>query len=91
MAAAKAAEGLVFDKVTSSGQGLGQNIQCNYCKGIGHMKDTCRKLAYNNAKKAQQNANMVASGQQGSSANIKKCYVCDDANHLARNCPRKNF
>ena len=67
MAAAKAAEGLVFDKVTSSGQRLGQNIQCNYCKRLGHMKDTCRKLAYNNAIRAQQNANMVASDQQGSS------------------------
>ena len=66
-AAAKAADGLVFDKVTSSGQGSGQNIQCNYCKRLGHMKDTCRKLAYNNAIRAQQNAIMVASDQQGSS------------------------
>ena len=83
MATASTAEGLVFDKNASSGQGLGQNIQCRYCKGMGHMKDTCQKLAY-------KNANKVASGQQGSSAYIRKCYVCDDTSHLARSCPKKS-
>ena len=90
IAAANAAEGLVFDKVASSGQGSGQSIQCRYSKNMGHTKDTCRKLAFNNAKRALQNANMVASGQQGSSANIKKCYICDDTTHLARSCPKKS-
>ena len=89
-AAAKAADGLVFDKVNSSGQRSGQNIMCNYCKKLGHMKTSCHKLAYNNAKKAQLNANVGAPVQQRPSAYIKKCYICDDG-HLARNCPRKNF
>ena len=76
----------------SSGPGSGQIIQCRYCKNLGHTKDNCRKLAYNNAKKAQNNANMVASGQQGSSANIRKCYICDDTTHIAKSCPKKtNF
>ena len=74
----------------SSGPGSGQ-IWCRYCKNLGHLIGDCKKLAYNERKK-QKNANIVASGQQGSSANIRKCYICDDTTHIAKSCPKKtNF
>ena len=80
----------IFDKAVSPGSGSGQ-IWCRYYKSQGHLIVDCRKRFYNEQKKIN-NANIAASGQQGSSTNIRRCYICNDTTHIVKDCPKKqNF
>ena len=88
--AAMAANGniLVFDRNANSGSGAVQ-MWCKYCKKGGHLIEACRKRMYNEQRKSN-SANIVASGQQGSSNQGKRCYNCNEyAGHIAKECPRK--
>ena len=82
---------LVCDRNANSGSGAGQ-MWCKYCKKGGHLIEACRKRMYNEQRRAN-NVNVVASGQQGSSNQGKRCYNCNEyAGHIAKDCPKsRNF
>ena len=58
--------------------GIDPNVNCNYCKKPGHVKDDCRKLK----RKEEQRCN----DGQDNKKEYSKCPTCDKTNHPAERC-----